>query len=154
MAELKILQNRSRRDFLSTCVHSLAGLAIVGTVAPLLDGCSDTAITGVDQGYQATFDVTALDTDNKALMTSSKGGDGFPIIIARLSATSYVALSAQCTHEACQVDAPLGASIYCSCHGSKFDLSGNVLQGPARSPLYKYATAYDATARTVTVKAA
>jgi Rieske Fe-S protein len=144
----------SRREFLNTCLHSLAGLAIVGTVAPLITGCASDSIVGVSQDFQATFDVSSLTADNRGLMTSSKGGDGFPIIIVRQSATTYIALSSQCTHEGCQVNAPQGSSISCSCHGARYDLTGQVLQGPARNALYSYATTYDATAHTVTVKAA
>jgi nitrite reductase/ring-hydroxylating ferredoxin subunit len=143
----------SRRSFLATCMASLAGLTIVGMAAPLLSSCTDT-ITGIDPNYQATFDVSALSADGTALVSSSKGGDGFPVIIVRQSSAVFLALSSQCTHEACQVNAPSGSAITCSCHGSQFDLAGNVKRGPAGSALYKYATTYDSSTKTVTVKAA
>jgi cytochrome b6-f complex iron-sulfur subunit len=154
MNQPKVSGDSSRREFLATCLHSIAGLAIVGSIAPLVTGCGSNSITGIDSNFQATYDVSSLVSDSTALVTSGNGGDGFPIIIVRQSATSFIALSTQCTHESCQVDPPQGKMIFCSCHGSKFDLSGNVMQGPARTALYKYSTTYDATARTVTVKAA
>jgi rieske iron-sulfur protein len=52
-----------------------------------------------------------------------------------LAADDLVAYSAICTHNGCEVDAPLGESqtIFCSCHSSTFDPreSGAVIGGPA-----------------------
>jgi Rieske Fe-S protein len=51
------------------------------------------------------------------------------------------AMSAICTHAGCVLDDNAGtiaAGLYCSCHGSSFDGSGNVTHGPARSPLQHY----------------
>ena len=46
----------------------------------------------------------------------------------------FYALSATCTHLGCTVN--LGDDQFdCPCHGSQFDLSGRVLQGPASSAL-------------------
>lgn len=142
----------SRRTFLVQCFGAFAGLTIIGTVAPTLSGCSDA--TSVDPNFQGTFDVSSLTADGTALLTTSNGGDGFPIIIVRNSSESYTALSAQCTHEACQVNAPSSGRIDCTCHGSQFDLTGKVLHGPAEQPLYSYSTTYDAATKTLTIKAA
>ena len=51
------------------------------------------------------------------------------------------AMSAICTHAGCVLDDSSGtiaAGLTCPCHGSAFDGNGNVLQGPARSPLQHY----------------
>jgi nitrite reductase/ring-hydroxylating ferredoxin subunit len=55
---------------------------------------------------------------------------------------TFRALQLICTHQACALRAPaeLPAKkndiIYsCPCHGAKFDYQGNVLSGPARTPL-------------------
>ena len=61
------------------------------------------------------------------------------ILIRR--ATGFVALSHQCTHQKCNVDyVPEQGIILCPCHGSRFDLSGAVLRGPAPRPLDRFAT--------------
>jgi glycine/D-amino acid oxidase-like deaminating enzyme/nitrite reductase/ring-hydroxylating ferredoxin subunit len=45
-------------------------------------------------------------------------------------------LSAICTHQGCQVAFnPVERSWDCPCHGSRFDIDGRVLHGPAMSPL-------------------
>lgn len=61
------------------------------------------------------------------------------IIVIRVSATSYIALSKICTHQQCTVSYNSSTGrLPCPCHGSLFDSSGNVLNGPATSPLKKY----------------
>lgn len=44
------------------------------------------------------------------------------------------AMTAVCTHQGCTVDVAQG-SLPCPCHGSVFDLEGNVVTGPATVPL-------------------
>jgi Rieske Fe-S protein len=48
-------------------------------------------------------------------------------------------LSARCTHLGCIVAFNSAMRTWdCPCHGSRFDLDGSVLEGPARSPLKVY----------------
>ena len=140
-----------RREFLRTCRDVIVGLTVLGAVPPLLAGCAD-SITAIDPAYSGTFDVSSLSADGQSMVTAGKGADGFPLIIIRVSAETYRALSTQCPHEGCQVDPPAGSSIVCTCHDSRFDLSGNRLQGPATTALYTYSSTYDPTAHVLTVR--
>lgn len=45
------------------------------------------------------------------------------------------ALSAICTHRRCKLDVERDHSFYCPCHGSTFDPSGHVTEGPAKRDL-------------------
>ena len=61
--------------------------------------------------------------------------DGQPIIVVN-DAGTVRAFHAVCTHEGC----PLGWNptqhlIRCPCHGSAFDIKGQVVHGPAARPL-------------------
>jgi cytochrome b6-f complex iron-sulfur subunit len=46
----------------------------------------------------------------------------------------FTALDLVCTHLSCTVEAKAGALV-CPCHGSRYDLEGNVNHGPAVNPL-------------------
>jgi Rieske Fe-S protein len=59
---------------------------------------------------------------------------GSPILLVRTSETEVIGLSAVCTHQQCTV-APAGDALACPCHGSRYDLTGKVTQGPAPAPL-------------------
>ena len=45
------------------------------------------------------------------------------------------ALSAICTHRKCKLSAEADRTFYCKCHGSTFDPTGHVTEGPARRDL-------------------
>ncbi|HTA94409.1 MAG TPA: Rieske (2Fe-2S) protein [Polyangiaceae bacterium] len=65
-----------------------------------------------------------------------------PALLARDEQGLY-AMTITCTHEGCDI-APSGTILVCPCHGSHFDSNGNVLQGPAGSPLTHFAVVVDA----------
>ena len=61
---------------------------------------------------------------------------GYPNVLLKKSDGSLLALSLLCTHVCCVCTYDSASDkVYCPCHGSVFDASGNVLQGPASSPL-------------------
>ena len=75
----------------------------------------------------------------------------FPVGTLTIAARSFVlgrdaqgfyAMSLACTHQGCPV-AATGNQLYCGCHGSLFDANGNVLKGPARTPLQHFAVFVD-----------
>jgi len=146
--------SQNRRAFLGHCISALAGITIVGVGAPILEGCEIAETFGstptTDDGVKV--DVSSLDTDATGVITRLNGPDGFPVIVVRQSATTYVALSSRCTHEGCAVNAPNNGIILCLCHGSEFDLDGKNLAGPAPAPLTRYTTTFNAAENTVTIR--
>lgn len=48
-------------------------------------------------------------------------------------------LSAHCTHLGCKINKAENGRLVCPCHGSEYDLEGNVLKGPAYKSLKKEA---------------
>ena len=52
-------------------------------------------------------------------------------------------LSAICTHRKCKLIAEPNRSFYCKCHGSTFDPTGHVTEGPARRDLPVLPTSVD-----------
>jgi hypothetical protein len=47
-----------------------------------------------------------------------------------------------CTHESCTITGFADSSYVCPCHGSRFDTSGRVLNGPASRALRQYQTQF------------
>lgn len=63
------------------------------------------------------------------------------IIIGRISESEFTALSQACTHQGTTVQFQLNNNrFHCPNHGSNFSLQGNVINGPAASPLKKFNT--------------
>lgn len=156
----------TRRAFLAQCVTSLAGFTVVGVVAPLLQGCEPSNYptanntnsgttggnnSGNNSSTGTAFSVASLTADGQALVTQTKGPDGYRIMLVRIAATEFKALSMRCTHEGCGVNTPQGGTITCGCHGSQFELNGAVKRGPATQPLKSYTTTFDAASNTVKV---
>lgn len=149
----------SRRAFLGKCASALAGITVIGCGGILLEGCEATYPTppgsnnggGGNNNGTLTLDVSSLDADGKAFVTSQRGPDGKRILIVRNSATEYLALSMSCTHENNEVAPPVNGTITCPFHGSQFDLKGDVKTGPAASPLKRYQATFDDSTKKLTV---
>ncbi len=64
---------------------------------------------------------------------------GAASVVIRTGENTFHALSAVCTHLGCIVkwDSSKGMLV-CPCHGAMFDVSGNVVSGPAPRPLESY----------------
>lgn len=71
-------------------------------------------------------------------------------LVANISG-SYVALTSVCTHLGCSTNWTFTNSRFtCTCHGSVFNSSGDVLQGPANSPLEQFTTNVSGNKLTIT----
>lgn len=64
-------------------------------------------------------------------------GEPGELVIVRISESSVVALSSTCTHLGCTVRKE-PSFFRCPCHGSTYDLEGNVVRGPAEQSLERY----------------
>jgi len=144
---------RTRRQFCQAC--SAAGVAALGGVLTTLQGCGGSGPTSPGGGVSAqalprisggvsgaailvTIDAASplAATGSAAIVTSSAGN----VLVAHTGADSFVALTATCTHENCTITGFSGQSYVCPCHGSQFDTSGRVLNGPAQRSLRQYQT--------------
>ncbi len=143
----------TRREFICGAARTL----VAGVAAPLLlSACHSgalgtTAAPVAASGQRVDADVSRLAADGDWLIAPWMGSDAAPVLVVRQSAGQYLALSMQCTHMGCPVNAPVQGVMTCPCHGSQFDLAGQVRHGPAQYPLGRYATAFDATTKRVTV---
>lgn len=77
---------------------------------------------------------------------SLKAVAGQPVCIGR-DAKGIYAMTLICTHQGCdmgQAGTVSASGLFCRCHGSAFDANGNVVGGPAPSPLAHFAVSADA----------
>ncbi len=75
------------------------------------------------------------------------------LAVTRVSETSVVAVSRTCTHMGCTVLLPgqPGGTFDCPCHGSRFTVTGTVVNGPAERPLPSFPARIDGQQVVITV---
>ena len=57
------------------------------------------------------------------------------VVVTQPAAGDFKAFSAVCTHSGCLINKVADGTIICPCHGSKFCLDAEVVNGPASRPL-------------------
>ncbi|TFD07459.1 MULTISPECIES: ubiquinol-cytochrome c reductase iron-sulfur subunit [unclassified Cryobacterium] len=116
-----------------------------GTAAALA-GCSTVSSTGLEAGGPSTAPTGGSAPQELAKLADIPVGgsisatlDGKPILVSQPTDGSVIAFSAICTHQGCVVK-PGGGEFDCPCHQSRFNgATGEVIDGPAPSPLEKIA---------------
>ncbi len=128
-----------RRNFIGNLAKGAGTLIVLPT---MLTACEEEPIVDPNgsngNGTDKLLTVDLTDTQNAALLSAG----GFIIrsdVIIINNGGNYTALSSVCTHTGCQVTYNSSAgNLPCNCHGSLFNLSGSVLNGPADAPLATY----------------
>lgn len=126
----------TRRSFIKSgcaaCVLAASGIS-------MLESCSTplpmVRATGANAG---TVEVAANSfTTGNMLVVRSKQLE-YDILLIK-NGEAYKALYLRCTHEGVGLT-PAANKIFCSAHGSVFDLDGKVVKEPALRPLKTYQT--------------
>lgn len=150
--------DKGKREFLSHMAYGGACVLCSGALASLLSSCGDESNpTDSSQDLISPVvnlnDEPALQTVGGAIRKRFTGiNGGRETILYRNGDTSFVALSAVCTHQGTIVNLPSGGTIFCTGHGSRFNANnGSVVNGPAASPLPTFTATYDAQKNTVTI---
>lgn len=140
----------SRRTFIKL---SAIGLAAGTAGITGLDIAKLAANSKPGSYYIFDGDVVVKLTDEKNAALANVGGSVLindETILIRTSQTQFSSVNLVCTHKGCTVEVSMG-KLVCPCHGSEFDFTGAVLEGPAKKNLKTYTTVYDADAHTVTI---
>jgi cytochrome b6-f complex iron-sulfur subunit len=139
-----------RRAF---CKRIVSVAACTGGLAAILPGCGSNpassipgqplpTVSGTSANGAVSVAISAASplntTGGMALVTSSAG----EFLVARTGQTTFAAVTAQCTHEACVVSSFTGQTYVCPCHGSEFDTSGRVILGPAVASLRQFSAQF------------
>ncbi|HMU43494.1 MAG TPA: Rieske (2Fe-2S) protein [Ignavibacteriaceae bacterium] len=148
----------SRREFLFNTISTITIAGVSGSLASILQSCAANP-TGLNS-YSGITKIAASPVDNKIeltidsanplsiiggilLLVYNNGDNG--VLLQRINTTEIKALTAVCTHQGCIVDlfSAEENNFGCPCHGSRFNLNGGVVQGPADSPLQSFSTTFE-----------
>jgi cytochrome b6-f complex iron-sulfur subunit len=88
---------------------------------------------------QVTVSGSPLATVGGAALVQSNAG---VFLVSRSGDSAFSAVEAVCTHEGCTITGADGAIYVCPCHGSRYDRSGHVVQGPAQASLRQYTATF------------
>ena len=108
-------------------------------------------ITAAVSGNSATINVDASSPLANAGSAALVQAGAAQLLVARTGAATFTALTAICTHEACAITGFADARYVCPCHGSMFDTTGRVLNGPATISLRAFPTSLAGVTLTVTL---
>src|SRR5262245_44708986 len=149
----------SRRQFCAGACQ-VASCATLATLVSACGGDSPTSPSGPTRTLttlpgqfsgstvKVTTTGTALADVGGAAVVDSVAG---LFLISKSNATSFIAIDAVCTHEGCTVTGANDNEYICPCHGSRYDRSGHVTNGPAKANLRQYATSFADGVVTITV---
>ncbi|MBB2991336.1 Rieske Fe-S protein [Mycolicibacterium iranicum] len=117
-----------------------AGLAAIAVAA--CSGGSDSGGNASEAGEpQAPSDApSSAPPGGDALATTAEVPVGSGVIVGEVVLTQpeagqFKGFSAVCTHSGCLLNEVADGTINCPCHGSRFSLDGDVVNGPAKRPL-------------------
>ncbi|ARA94132.1 hypothetical protein AWN76_013865 [Rhodothermaceae bacterium RA] len=141
----------SRRDFLRTSCCSAALFAMGWS----LTGCDSSGMEeetedppSPESGITISGNTITLDlTGTQANVLAQAGGFLFiqaaKTVAINVNGQTIRAFTSVCTHQQCDINAFQNDAMVCPCHGSRFNTSGQVVQGPASAPLTEYAVSRD-----------
>lgn len=153
---------QSRRMFLRTACAP----AVLASLGISLASCSDANIAGPDEddddpspdeesGIAVSGNTIELDLTKSDTQTLMETG-GFLLIsqadtmAVNVGDSTIRAFTSICTHQQCTIDA-FGSNVFqCPCHGSEFDTSGDVVNGPAEQALAEYSVSRSDNTVTIT----
>lgn len=145
-------EKMNRMEFLKSLGLKGASLFAVYCAASGLSSCVNesmdpTNLTG-GTGNELILDLTSaayskLNTTGNYLIVSG-------IVIARVSATAFAAVTQVCSHEGRRQVVFNAGEFYCAAHGARFDTAGKGLNSTGSRGLKTYATVLDGTNLKVT----
>ncbi len=143
----------TRRDFFKKAGQSAIVLAVPAIASSVLESCNNNNITNPTSNSSSlpnvngTYSNGVVDLTINSSSPLSKTGTAAmlnfqngQLLVDHPSGNTFNALSPICTHQGCLItNFDSGNSQFvCPCHGSRYDVNGNVVSGPASTSLHKY----------------
>ncbi len=128
----------NRRNFIRSGCTFCAGAIGAGFIVSTMCSCASLPIyKGTTEQNKISIPLSNF-KDSKILIVRNNQME-FDILLVKNSETDVNALLMKCSHQDNQLTATKNG-LFCSAHGSSFDLQGNVTKEPAMSPLSKFRT--------------
>ena len=147
----------NRREFVKDTITGIGTVAFGSFMLVNQSGCSEGSPTAPNNSDETIIVDLSLSENSALAMVSgtlalgSNVIDSKGILLYRQSDTNVLAFSRNCTHNGCTIESFDNNGISaCPCHGSQFDTSGNVLNGPAINPLTQYSASITGNIVTIT----
>ena len=131
----------SRRQFCGACMASCATLATLATACG-----GEGSPTGPSGGSAADLNVIRGQFANARVQVNTAGtplanvggaarveSNAGLFLVSRTSDTTFTVIDGVCTHEGCTITGATATQYVCPCHGSRYNLTGQVQQGPAKA---------------------
>ena len=128
-----------RRNFIKASCLTCASVIGAGALLSALQSCKPLAVLKTDANDGIINVSTSSFVEEQKLLLIRNQKMEYDILLVKKQDNTYNALYMECTHQ----NQPLTANkngLFCSAHGSSFDLEGNVKQEPATKPLRKFKT--------------
>jgi cytochrome b6-f complex iron-sulfur subunit len=126
----------NRRSFLNSLWIILGGIALAEFVAVAFAFLRPRKSNALKEKAATIFAAGAVEEYTPNSVTAFVRGKFY---LARLADGGFLALSRTCTHLGCAVPwVEKEMKFACPCHGSAFDITGNVINAPAPRPLDIY----------------
>lgn len=129
---------KTRREFLKDTCTACLGTAFLGFTFSQLTSCSSLPIYKTNLN-QKTVNVPLTNFAESNVVIVRDLQVPYDILLVKKSDQQYNAIYMKCSHQENPVTATK-TGLYCSSHGSTFDLDGNVTKEPAAFPLKKFKT--------------
>jgi nitrite reductase/ring-hydroxylating ferredoxin subunit len=152
----------TRRDFCARACRAAFLSAFGGSLGGALSACGGSGIGGssvanlpvLTASSSGTVETVSIDAGSPLATVGGAAlveGGPSPLLVARTGESTFVALTAICTHQGCTVSGFANGVYVCPCHGSEFSTSGSVLSGPAPAPLSTRPTSFAQGVLTITI---
>ena len=147
----------NRREFFGRTIKGAALIAIPGILSSVLESCSKNlnpvnpanvsnlqTINASSQNGIINLNINSSSPLSKAGSAALLQFQNGVLLVDHPSANHFNTLSSICTHQGCTITEydPSSQNFVCPCHGSVYNSSGQVVSGPAGSPLPSYQSQY------------
>lgn len=129
---------KTRREFLKDSCTACLGTAFLGLTFSSLTSCSSLPVYKADLSKKRV-DVPLTNFVESDLVIVRDVQVPYDILLVKKSEQEYTAIYMKCSHRENPVTATR-SGLFCSEHGSTFDLDGKVTKEPALQPLKKFKT--------------